>query len=47
METRDPELTLGYISGVHGLKGWVKVFSYTDPRAAILDYQPWRLGAPG
>ncbi len=47
METRDPELTLGYVSGVHGLKGWVKVFSYTDPRAAILDYQPWRLGAPG
>jgi 16S rRNA processing protein RimM len=44
---RDEEVTLGYISGVHGLKGWIKVYSYTDPREAILDYQPWRLGAPG
>ncbi len=43
----DEEVTLGYISGVHGLRGWVKVYSYTDPREAILDYQPWRLGAPG
>ena len=40
-------MTLGYISGVHGLKGWVKVYSYTDPREAILNYQPWHLGAPG
>ena len=40
-------MTLGYISGVHGLKGWVKVYSYTDPREAILGYQPWRVGKPG
>ncbi len=37
-------VTLGYISGVHGLKGQVKVFSYTDPREAIFDYQPWLVG---
>jgi 16S rRNA processing protein RimM len=43
----EEEVTLGYISGVHGLKGWVKVYSFTDPREAILDYQPWRLGATG
>ena len=51
MSRRDPEsvdeVVLGYVSGVHGLKGWVKVFSYTDPRDAILGYQPWRLGAAG
>lgn len=47
MTSSEPDVTLGYISGVHGLKGWVKVHSYTDPREAILDYQPWRLGAPG
>ena len=35
---------LGHISGVHGLKGWVKVFSLTDPRNAIFEYQPWLLG---
>lgn len=40
-------VTLGYVSGVHGLKGWIKVFSYTDPREAVLTYQPWRIAAPG
>jgi 16S rRNA processing protein RimM len=28
---------------VHGVKGWVRVFSYTEPRANILHYQPWHL----
>jgi 16S rRNA processing protein RimM len=35
---------LGHISSVHGVKGWVKVHSNTDPRDAIFDYQPWLLG---
>ncbi len=35
---------LGRISGFFGVKGWVKVYSYTEPREAILDYQPWLLG---
>lgn len=35
---------LGYISGVHGVSGWFKVHSWTDPKEAILDYQPWFLG---
>ena len=35
---------LGRITGPHGVKGWVKVFSHTEPREAILDYQPWLLG---
>ena len=29
---------LGRIVGIFGLKGWVKVFSYTDPRDSILKY---------
>jgi len=37
-------LALGYISAVHGLKGWVKVHSWTRPMEAILGYQPWLLG---
>ena len=36
-------VTLGYISGVHGVRGWVKVHSYTEPREAVLKYQPWIL----
>jgi len=35
---------LGHIAGVHGIKGWVKIHSYTDPKDAIFDYQPWLLG---
>lgn len=35
---------LGYISGVHGLRGWVKVFSYTQPREQILEYPTWHIG---
>ena len=36
-------LTVGKISGVFGIKGWVKVFSYTNPRENILNYQHWLL----
>jgi 16S rRNA processing protein RimM len=35
---------LGHIAGVHGVQGWVKVFSLTEPREAIFEYQPWLLG---
>jgi 16S rRNA processing protein RimM len=37
-------MALGYISAVHGIKGWVKVHSWTRPLEAILEYQPWLLG---
>lgn len=37
-------LVLGRITGVYGLRGWVKVFSETDPRENILAYSPWYLG---
>lgn len=35
---------LGRIAGAHGIKGWVKVRSNTEPGEAILDYQPWLIG---
>jgi len=38
------KIALGYISAVHGIKGWVKVHSWTRPMEAILNYQPWLLG---
>jgi len=37
------KVTLGYINGVHGVRGWVKVFSYTQPIENILNYSPWLL----
>lgn len=36
-------IDVGKISGVFGVKGWVKVFSYTEPRENILSYSPWTL----
>lgn len=36
-------IIVGRINGVHGLRGWVKVFSYTRPISNILDYSPWQL----
>ena len=35
---------IGKISGVHGIHGWLKVFSYTEPRDNIFSYHPWLLG---
>lgn len=40
-------LTLGHISGVHGVRGWVKVHSYTQPPEKIIEYKPWRLTRAG
>jgi len=36
-------LPVGKISGVFGIKGWVKVFSFTGYREDILQYSPWLL----
>ena len=35
---------LGRIVGLFGVRGWVKVHSYTEPRGALLDYRDWLLG---
>jgi 16S rRNA processing protein RimM len=37
-------IVIGQVSGLFGVRGWVKVFSYTAPREGILDYADWRLG---
>ncbi|NOX68399.1 MAG: ribosome maturation factor RimM [Gammaproteobacteria bacterium] len=37
-EAMDPVI-LGQISGLFGVMGWVKVYSYTEPREAILEYR--------
>ncbi len=42
MDTRI--VLLGHVAGVHGVRGWVKIHSLTEPREAIFEYQPWLLG---
>ncbi|MDH5256487.1 MAG: ribosome maturation factor RimM [Gammaproteobacteria bacterium] len=39
----EAEIALGVINGVYGIKGWVKVYSSTDPIENILKYKTWRL----
>jgi 16S rRNA processing protein RimM len=41
-EDRQP-IVLGRVAGVYGVRGWVRVFSDTDPRDNILRYAPWLL----
>lgn len=38
---------IGRIAGVFGIKGWIKVYSYTDPKENILNYNPWYLSGQG
>lgn len=40
-------ILLGNVSGVHGLKGWLKVFSHTSPRLKITEYSQWFLKKDG
>lgn len=37
-------LVLGKIVGLYGVEGWVKLESYSDPRAQIFKYSPWFVG---
>lgn len=34
-------LVLGRVLGVYGVRGWLKVFSETDPLENIFSYAPW------
>lgn len=38
-------VVLGRVSGLYGVKGWVRVFSYTEPAEALLDYPEWLVGS--
>jgi 16S rRNA processing protein RimM len=41
------EIPVGRVSGLFGVKGWVKLFSFTEPRQRLLEYEPLLLGQPG
>jgi 16S rRNA processing protein RimM len=38
---------LGRIVGLFGVRGWIRVYSYTEPREAILGYDDWLLSRDG
>ena len=41
VQTERKPVILGRVTGLYGVKGWVRVHSYTEPREAILDYRDW------
>ena len=43
----DRLVALGRVSGLHGVRGWVKVHSETRRRENILKYTPWYLRREG
>ncbi len=48
MSAQQPKwVTLGRVSGVFGVKGWLKVQSYTDPRDNIVGFDVWTLRLNG
>ena len=46
-QENNKKLLIGKINGFFGLQGWVKVFSYTNPRTNILNYSPWSIKVDG
>jgi 16S rRNA processing protein RimM len=43
-ETVADRVVIGRISGLHGIHGWVKLFSHTAPRENLLAYEDVELG---
>lgn len=42
-EGKNKPIVVGRVCGVYGVKGWVRVYSYTQPKTNILHYSPWHL----
>jgi len=40
----DRRVIVGQVSGLYGIKGWVKLFSHTSPRDNLLSYASLELG---
>ena len=36
-------IVIGKVGGPFGVKGWIKLLSWTEPREEIADYSPWQI----
>ena len=43
----DKKIYLGKITGVHGIKGWLKIQSFSSPPENILNYPSWIINNKG
>ena len=39
----EKKVIVGKLGTSHGVKGWLKIHSFTDPETQIFDYLPWQL----
>jgi 16S rRNA processing protein RimM len=46
-ESRTGPVIVGRVSGVYGVLGWLRIFSYTEPRENIVGYDPWLIRSDG
>lgn len=46
MKQTERRILLGRVAGAFGVKGELKIESWTEPRSAIFRYQPWILRTP-
>ena len=46
-ESGSSQLTAGKITGVYGVKGWVKIHSYTEPAENLFAFGAWQLKRRG
>jgi len=42
-EQAERRIVVGRIAAAHGIRGWLRVVSYTEPPEALLGYHGWRL----
>lgn len=45
--TGQKRVILGQVGGLYGVRGWVKLWSFTDPVENLLDYRELELGRAG
>ena len=47
MRDETKRILVGKIAGLYGVKGWLKIMSYTRPRENLLGYSPWQVKLKG
>ena len=47
MSEQNDRIVMGKLGSTYGIRGWLKVFSYTDNAESIFDYSPWYLNQKG
>lgn len=46
-EKNERLVIVGRLGAAYGVKGWIKIHSFTEPMENILDYQPWLVKRQG